>query len=343
MSSTEVAAHAAKVSFVESVPNYPAPLSIEITKVLEKNHTCDIFDVESNSSAISAAMGAAFTKRVFLPVSSPLTEEAFSAPFMRLPFVMANVSRSIHSKQSDHSAIMALRDSGYLIFLPESNQEIYDTIIQAYMISEDPKVMLPSIVNIDGPSDFSEVVQLSTEQTTKSMLAKYNPKRLDPKKPATSSMFSEDYDELYIQQQKAMENAVGVIKKVNEKWKAKFHRSYDMVEQFMTEDADTIIVIAGYHSTTAKAAIKKLREAGKKIGLLRIRVFRPWPKDGFAVLEGKKVIVFDQAVSLGSGGILHNHLKGSSVISLGKYLSEKDFIDVVDKVDKTEGDAVIWL
>jgi pyruvate ferredoxin oxidoreductase alpha subunit len=344
ISSTDAAAYAAKMSFVESVPNFPAPFSVDITKKLEKIHNCDIFEVESASSAVSSAIGASMAgKRVLLPSSSPLTYEAFYAPYTRLPFVIVNVSRSQHGPQSDHSSVMALRDSGYLMFFPESNQEIHDTIIQAYRIAEDPKVMLPAIVNIDGPSNYTEVIQLSTEQSTKGMLQKFNPKRIDLKKPMSNNIISEDYSNLKLQQQKAMENALGIIQKTDEKWKQKFRRSYGLVEHFMTEDASTIIVISGYHSSTAKAAVKKMREEGRKVGVLRIRVFRPWPKDEMKILDGKKVVVFDQSVSLGRGGVLSTHIKGSSVISLGKYPSEKDFTDIVNTVEKAENDIVLWL
>ncbi len=344
LSSTESAAHAAKLSFVEAVPNFPAPFSIDITKKLREIHNCDIFQAESVSAVMASAVGTATAgKRTFVPVSSPLAYETFSAPFMRLPFVMANVSRSQHGLRSDHSAVMALRDAGYLMFFPETNQEIHDTIIQAYRIAEDSKVLLPVIVNIDGPSSYTEVVQMSTEQSTKGLLTRFNPKRLDMKKPLVNDIFSEEYSELKLQQQKAMENALTIIKKTDEKWKQKFRRSYGLVENFMTEDAETVIVIAGYHSSTAKAAVKKMREEGRKVGLLRIRVFRPWPEEELKVLTGRKVVVFDQAVSLGRKGVLSSHIKGSSVISLGKYPSEKDFHDILDKVDKAENDVVLWL
>src|SRR3989338_3427240 len=135
LSATYAAAYGAKLAGVEAVPNFPAPLAVEIAKKLSKIHNCDIFELGSAGSAFAAALGsAAVGKRVFVPASSPLSYEVFSAPFMRLPFVAVNVSRSMHGIKQDNSAVMALRDCGYLMFFPESNQEIFDTVIQAYRV-----------------------------------------------------------------------------------------------------------------------------------------------------------------------------------------------------------------
>lgn len=343
LSSVDSAAYGAKLSAVEVVPNFPAPLSIDITKKLSKIHSCDIFEVSAAGDVFAAAVGAAAAgKRVFVPASSPLAYEVFSAAFMRLPFVVVNVSRSQHDIKPDHSAIMLLRDSGYLMFFPESNQEIHDTIIQAYRIVEDPKVLLPAVVNIDGLPNFSESVQVATETAVRGFLPKprfsIGRKRFD--------MHSDSYDAGKLQQGKAMENAVDLLKKVDEKWKQKFRRSYGLVERFMLEDAETVIVIMGYHSSTAKAAVRKLRANGKKVGLLRIRVFRPWPRDAVseALANAKKVLVFDQAVSVGIGGILRTHVgRGSQLICLGKYPSEKDFMEAVSRVEKSDKDLKLWL
>ena len=344
VSATDSAALAAKAAGVESVPNFPAPLSVEITRKLSAVHQCDIFEVPSVSDAFSAAIGcSASGKRTLVPTSSPLAYEVFSAPFMRLPFVVVNVSRSQHNIRSDHTAAMALRDAGYLMFFPEGNQELHDTIISAYRICEDSKVLLPAIVNIDGVPNFSEVIQPVKE--VGNFLSKLSP-RLSAKKPPLD-MYSDSYAEQKLQMSKAMDNVNEVMKKAGEKWKQKFHRSYESVEKFMTDDADIVIVIMGYHSPTAKAAVKKMRAAGRKVGVLRIRLFRPWPKDLISngLANAKKVIAFDQAVSVGVGGILSAHIRRpcSSLICLGKYPNEKDFIDAVSRVEKSEKDLKLWL
>jgi pyruvate/2-oxoacid:ferredoxin oxidoreductase alpha subunit len=239
---------------------------------------------------------------------------------------------------------MALRDSGYLMFFPENNQEVYDSVILAYKVAEDPKVMLPAIVNIDGPHNFMEPVITATEQSMKGFLSPV-PRKIDTKKPLVLDIYQNDYDRFVLSQNGAMENALEIIAKVDEKWKQKFHRSFTCVERFMTDDAETIIVTMGYHSSTAKAAVKTMRASGKKVGVLRIRVFRPWPAAEVAhVLEkAKHVLVFDQAISVGLGGILAAHIKRpcSSLISLGKYPSEKDFIDAIARAEK--GEAKLWL
>ncbi len=342
LSTTDSAAYGAKLAGVEVVPHFPAPFSVEIARRLGEISKIDIFDVDSSSSAISAALGAsAAGKRVLVPVSSPLTYEAFTAPSLRLPFVMLNISRSLHGVKSDLTAAMTLRDAGYFSIFPETNQEVYDSVILAYKIIEDSKIMLPALINVDGLANFSEPVQVAND--VKGFLNKPI-KKLDAKKPMNIDLFTSDYGELVLQHQKALENILDVLPKAEEKWKAKFRRSYGFVEKFMTDDADIIIVIMGYHSSTAKSAVKRLRSMGKKVGVLRIRVFRPWPSEEVKkALEGKKVVVFDQAVSLGARGVLASHIKGaSSVISLGKYLSEKDFIDVAARVEKSDN-LRIWL
>ena len=347
LSSIDAGAFGAKVAGVEVVPHFPAPFSVEIAKKLSKIHNCDIFEVESASSAISAALGAAAGgKRTFVPASSPLAQEAFAAPAMRLPFMITNVSRSLHGIKVDHAAVLALRDAGYMMFFPESNQEIHDTIVQAYRVSEDSKVMLPSIINIDGLPNFSEPVQVAAEASVKSFLPKLRTPKLDVKKPLSFDLYSDDYDKGKLQQSKCMDAAADLLQKVDEKWKQKFHRGYGLIDRYMMDDADIAIVIMGYHSSTAKAAANAMRAAGKKVGVLRLRVFRPWPRAAVeaALANVKKVIVFDQAVSVGIGGIVAAHIKrGSSLICLGKYPTEKDFIDAVTRVEKSEKDLKLWL
>jgi len=345
LSTTESAAHGAKLAGAEVVPHFPAPFAVEIVKTLSKVHKCDIFEVSSAGDAFAAAIGSATGKRTFVPASSPLSYEVFTTPFMRLPFLAVNMSRSQHGIKVDHTSVMALRDAGYIMIFPESNQEIYDSVIQTYKVCEDPNVMLPAIINIDGLPSFSEPVQLSSEQTVKNFLPKYRLK-FDTKKPTHLEMYSDNYSEGKMQMGKAMENAINLINKVDEQWKQKFRRTYGLVERYMIEDAETVIVTMGYHTSTARAAVRKMRSEGKKVGLLKIRVFRPWPRAAVAkALENaKRVIVFEQAVSVGIGGILRAHIgKGSQLICLGKYPSERDFMEAVSRVEKADKDIKLWL
>ena len=346
LSSVDSAAYGAKSAGVQSVPHFPAPLSVEMARKLSQVHSCRIFSLETAGSAFAAALGsAAVGLRTFVPCSTPVSYEALAAPFMRLPFVTCNVSRSLHGPKPDHS-IMFLRDAGYMMFFPETNQEIHDSVVLAYRIGEDSKVMLPSVINIDGLPSFMEPVQPGTEQAVKTFLPKFNATRLDVKKPVSFDIYSDNYQEGRLQLNKAMESAADLVNKVGEKWKQKFHRFHGLVDRYMTEDAETVIVIMGYHSATAKAAAKRMREQGKKVGVLRVRVFRPWPKAAVeSVLQNaKRVLVFDQSVSVGIGGILKTHVgRGSSLICLGKYPGEKDFIDAVARVEKSEKDLRLWL
>ena len=347
LSTTESAAYGAKLAGVEVVPHFPAPFSVDIVKTLSKIHNCDVFDVTAAGDAFAAAIGSAATgKRTLIPTSSPFSYEVLAAPFMRLPFVAVNMSRSQHGIKIDHTSIMALRDAGYLMFFPETNQEIYDTVVQAYKICEDQKVMLPAIINVDGLPSFSEPVQIANDQSVKTFLTKYKASKLDMKKPFHLDIYSNKYGDGKLQMNKGMEGALELTKKVDEQWKQKFHRSYGLVEHHTLEDAETVIVTMGYHSSTAKAAVRRMRAEGKKVGLLRIRVFRPWPREAVAkALENaKKVVIFEQAVSIGAGGILRAHIgKGSQLICLGKYPSEKDFMEAVSRVEKSDKDIKLWL
>ena len=203
LSSTDAAAFGAKASFVEMVPNFANPFSIEISKKLAKIHQCDIFDVPTAGDAFASALGCvAAGKRTFIPASSPLSQDVFSAPFMRLPFVVANVAKSLHGVKTDHASSMALRDAGYLMFFPEGNQEIHDTIIQAYRVAEDQKVLLPAIVNIDGIPNFSEGIQPATDAAVRGFLPKFRGPKLDAKSPLYFNIHSDKYDELKLQQQR---------------------------------------------------------------------------------------------------------------------------------------------
>lgn len=319
LSSAEAAAYGAKLSGTESTPHYPQPFATEIIKRLEALGGIDAFDVPSQSDALNAAIGCALSgRRTFLATSFvDGFGDLLRIAQLRLPVVAVDVSRAANTFSPERN-LAAFINAGWLVFIPESNQEIIDIMIMCYRLCEDSKVMLPAAVSIDH-ADFYEPVSLPSEQIIKNFLqrklkglkksANYAPKRQDTKS--------------------ALENAVKLHAKINELWKKKFRRTYGLAEQFMAEDAERVIVTAGLHSPTAKGAISTARKNGEKVGLLRIISLRPFP-DAVASLAGKNVAVVD------SSNLLYNEI--SRRIKCSSFLlhspSEKDFMNVLQSMKK---------
>ncbi len=348
LSASEASAYGAKLARVQSAPNFESPFSAAIAKSMGKiSKESLIFDMETQGSAITAAIGnEASGKRTFLPISSLTSiQELRQASFMRMPIVAVNVSRSI-ALNSDQNDVMALRDLGWLMFFPENNQEILDSIILSYRICEDNRVLLPAVINIDFPAAY-ETVSLPTEQS----IDKFLPKLKLPAKIGDTNIGVpvENHREFIMQQQAAMNNSLKVIQKAGEQWKGVAKRSFGMTESFMLDDADYALVTVGYHSPTAKEAVIELRK-NEKVGLLRLRAIRPWPDEEIraALKNVKKIAVIDQNVSLGSSGVLFPEVKAcsdgfaSNFISLG-YLNKKDFFDIFKKLKSQEKPERVWL
>lgn len=336
LSGHESAAHGARLGRAEVCPNFPAPQSAGIAKSLEKMHKCDIYDTDSQSSAVTAAVAASLSeKRVFLPVSGVKALEDFrTASSLRAPVVAA---------YSGPNGFFALRDSGWLMLMPESNQETLDTIIQCYIVSEDRKVLLPSIVSID--MHIREPVSVPSDRIVENMVPRLKlPRKISAKESAVFDFEERDNEQI----QKAMQNSLKVLQKTGEKWKAKFKRELPLAENFMLEGAEYVFVIAGYNAGTARAAVRKLREQGEKAGMLRLRVLRPWPADEIAELlqNAGKIAVIDQSVSLGASGVLHMHVNVQGHVSsfiAQRRMSEKDFFDIFARLKKQEKPERVWL
>ncbi len=317
--SAAVGAKLSKIGFL-AVPGTNT-VNKKLKEIVNKEE-CSIMDVESQSAALSAAIAAeACGKRAFLSIDRiESTREFLAASCMRLPIVAVS------------SDITALRDLGWLVFLPESNQEILDTVIQAYRICEDSKVLLPAAIKVDFP--IRENILSPSEKSVDHFLPKLRLKRLDLRNPLVldNTCFRD-------QQQKAMENALKAIETVNEKWGTKFKRSYPAVEEYFSE-SDYLLVVSGSDSPTAKAAVNKLREQGESIGLVRIRSLRPFPD--MKVLDGKKVAVIDRDISLGSAGIVSSEIGYSSFIAT-KPINEKDVADIYSRLKASEKEETVWM
>ena len=277
-----------------------------------------ICEVESEHSALSVLHGASLAgARTFTATSSQglalMFEPYFRTATLRLPIVMAIVNRELASPQSiwcSHQDSISVRDAGWIQIYVENNQEILDSIIQAYRIAEDKRVFLPVNVCYDGfyLSHMTEKVLIPDQREVDRFLPPYKPDHvlLDPELPVaidplTPSDLLTEYRQRHV---KAMMRAKNVIKEVDDVFKKHFGRSYGgLIEEYRCEDADYLVITLGSMSGAAKDAVDSLREKGYSVGLLRIRALRPFPSREIAeILESVKAFgVVDRNVSFGWG------------------------------------------
>ncbi|MEM4028027.1 MAG: pyruvate ferredoxin oxidoreductase, partial [Desulfurococcus sp.] len=339
----EAVAYAVKQSYVDVVAAYPiTPQTIIVEKYSEfvndgLVHT-EFIPVESEHSAMSACVGAAAAgARAFTATSSQglalMVEIVYIASALRLPIVMAVVNRALSAPiniHNDHSDAYLMRDSGWIQLFVENVQETYDTTIQAFKIAEDPRVQLPVAVNLDGffLSHTLENFYMLPDDTVHEFLG--GPRKLvnvkvdyfsdevplvlNPARPLTFGSLDlyDYYFEHKVQQVEAMKNVPSVVREINEEWYKLTGRRYGdgIVDAYGVEDADIVIVAMGSGAGTIRSVVKKLREKGEKIGLLKIRMFRPFPYSDVAkILSGAKIVaVMDKAIGPGSFGALYEDI-----------------------------------
>jgi pyruvate ferredoxin oxidoreductase alpha subunit len=275
--------------------------------------------VESEHSAMSACVGAsAAGARVMTATSANglalMWEILYIAASNRCPIVMSLVNRALSGPiniHCDHADVMGMRDSGWIVLFSENGQEAYDNAIQAVRIGEHPGVLLPVAVCQDGfiTSHGMERVEIYEDAAVKAFVGDYRPQwpLLDLQNPKTYGPldFYDYYYEHKRQQMEAMTQAPQVILEVAREFNAQFDRSYGLFEPYRLEDAEVAIVVANSTAGTARVVVDQLRENGEKVGLLKLRVFRPFP--GLELAEAlrhvKAVAVMDRSVSFGA---MHN-------------------------------------
>jgi len=269
--------------------------------------------VESEHSAMSAVVGAAASGARTMTATSAnglalMWEIVYITASSRLPVVMAVANRALSAPiniHCDHSDAMGARDSGWIQLWSENAQEAYDNTIQAVKIAEDPSVRLPVMVNLDGfvISHGMENVDIYDDKKIKSFIGEYKPlvNLLDLKNPVTIGPLDlqDYYFEHKRQQAEGMMHAEEVIKKVGKEFKAAFGKGYGIIEGYKLEDAEFVIIGLGSTMGTLRMVIDEARKSGIKAGLLKMRVFRPFPKDLIRdTLKGVKAIaVLDRADS----------------------------------------------
>jgi pyruvate ferredoxin oxidoreductase alpha subunit len=331
----QAVAYAAKQSDVDVVAAYPiTPQTIIVEKFSEYVANGEVETafvcVESEHSAMAASLAASVTgARAFTATASAglalMHEMLFVTSGCRAPVVMAVANRALSAPlniHGDHSDSMAQRDSGWIQMYAENAQEAYDSIIQAFRIAENANVLLPVMVGLDGftLSHTLENVNTLSDDTVKQFVGirkvpnvlthegKNAPFKLDPDNPMTMGPIALQnyYFEFKRQQEEAMKNAVEIISQVNKSYADISGRSYGdgLVEAYRLEDAEVVAICLGSTAGTMKTVVDDLRREGAKVGLLRIRTFRPLPVEAIrSALENVKAIaVMDKSMSFGGNG-----------------------------------------
>lgn len=315
-----------RVQVIAAYPITPSSGAVELLAEMCADRRLDarFVAVESEHSAMATCAGAAQTgARAFTATSSHgllyMHEMLHWCAGARLPIVLANVNRAVGSPWNifvDQSDSLSQRDTGWMQFYCENNQEVLDTIIQAYRIAE--RVLMPAMVCLDAffLSHTSEPVDIPDQNLVDEYLPPFRPQyKLTPDEPhAFGGLPANDgYMELRARMEQAMRRALGEAVEADEEYGRKFGRRYGLVEPYRTDDAETILVTSGTAAGTARAVIDEYREQGMPVGMARIRLFRPFPS---AVLRrilapARRVVVFDRNLSFGSGGIMATELRAA--------------------------------
>ena len=313
---------AVKLARAEAIAAYPITPQTHIVEelaqmVADGDLDAEFIMVESEHSAMSACCGtAAVGARTFTATASQglalMHEMLFIASGLRLPIVMAIANRALSAPLSiwgDQSDVMAERDIGWVQMFAETGQEAFDLTLCCFKIAEDPRVLLPTIINIDGftLSHVVEPLEMESQEDVDAWLPTYVPQViLDPAKPVTIGPvgFPEIYTEIKKQQDMALKGSYDVVLEVWDGFEKKFGRAYKPVESYRAEDAEIIINLIGAIAGTARIAVDRMRDEGKKVGLVRTRLWRPYPfVEMRKALDGAKAVaVVDRALSFGGPG-----------------------------------------
>jgi pyruvate ferredoxin oxidoreductase alpha subunit len=326
--------------------------------------------VDSEFAALSACLGAsAAGSRVYSATTSQglalMFEVCFNVAGLRLPIVMSIANRALGAPLSiwnDQQDSISVRDSGWLQFYAEDNQEATDLHYLAYKVAEDSSVLLPALVCFDGfiLSHTYEPVDMLTQEQVDSYLPAFKPaERLDAKDPISFGMYAtpDYYLEFRYENEQAIRRARDVIMRTGKEFGKQFGRDYSqLVEGYMLDDADVAIVAIGSICGTVKDAIDEMRAQGKKVGLLKIRCYRPFPSEEvLRALKGvKTVAVLDKNISLGAKGAVALEVKDALyktgipvhdyIIALGgRDVRKKDIAEIVTLAEAGKGDMFYGL
>ncbi|MBN1572921.1 MAG: pyruvate ferredoxin oxidoreductase [Deltaproteobacteria bacterium] len=310
---------AVKLANVDVIAAYPITPQTHIVEhlselVADGELDAEYICVESEHSAMSACAGSsAAGARTYTATASQglqlMSEILYAVAPMRLPVVMTVANRTVSAPLTiwnDHSDIMANRDCGWIMIFVENGQEDFDQTICAFRIAEDRRVLLPVIVNMDGfiLSHVIEPFEPVDQKTVDSFLPPFDPiYTMHPDRPVTMGAFTmpEIFTETKMAHDVALRESEAVIKEVWEEWGKLTGRHYTAVEEYMTDDAATVFVTIGSFSELGMEVVDAMRQKGVKVGLVKIRLFRPFPTEDIlsALTKFKNVLVIERFLALG--------------------------------------------
>lgn len=329
LTGNDAAAEAVKLSRAQVIAAYPITPQTSIAESLSdfvssKKLNARYMRVESETSALACLIGASMAgARTFTATSSQglalMHELLHWASGARLPIVLVNVNRSMATPWSlgtDHIDSLSQRDTGWLQFYCEKAQEVLDTVILAFRLAE--AVLLPVMILSDGfyLSHFVEPVALPSQKEVDRFLpARKTRYRLNPKDPHTfgGGVSGIIFARLKKDMQESMEEAKVIFRSLVDEFESVFGRRYAPVEPYLTEDAEVLLATVGTITGTARAFVDEARKDGKKVGLLKMKMFRPFPEEEVRQrLKGsKRVVVLDRNISFGGEGIFSQELKAA--------------------------------
>ena len=314
----------ARAQVIAAYPITPQTSVIEKLAALCADGELDarFIKVESEHSAMAACIGASATgARAFTATSGQglllMHEVVHWAAGARLPIVMAVINRAVApgwNIWTDQNDTLSQRDTGWMQFYCEGNQEVLDTIIQAYKVAE--QVLLPAMVILDAfvLSHTSEIVDIPDQKLVDEYLPPYEPPyRLNVNDPHAFGGLAApgEYMEFRYKMQRAMEEAKKVARGADEEFGRLFGRRYGLVEGYRLDDAEVVLVTSGTVASTSRDVVDDFRERGIKVGMLKIRLFRPFPAEEVreALRGARKVAVIDRNISFGHGGVFAQEVK----------------------------------
>lgn len=328
LTGNQAASEAARLARIEVFPAFPItpsyPVMTLVTKMIDEGKLKARFlRVESDHSALAAAVGSSLAgARTFSTTNSQglamMHEVLHYAAGLRLPIVMAVVNRALsapHCRFADHGDSIAQETTGWLQLYCENNQEVLDTLIQAFQIAENPGVLLPILVNYEGYilGDTKQPVMIPEASAVDRFLPPYDRLVVDVDSPASLNPPTgyELYTEYKFQEHAAMASALQVVESVSADFARHFGRDWGgALEPYQVEGAEALIVTMGSMAATARQAVDRLRAAGKPVGLLKIRSFRPFPFEEVArwIRDVRSVAVVDRNVVFGVGGAVYREV-----------------------------------
>ncbi|BCV22938.1 transketolase C-terminal domain-containing protein [Moorella sp. Hama-1] len=372
LNGNEAAAHAARLARVEVLASYPitpaAPAMEKITRfIAEGNLKARFIRVESDHSALAACLGAAMAgARPFLITNSQglayMSEVLYHTSGLRQPVVMAVVNRALaapHSRFPEHGDAVAQEAAGWVQLFCENNQEVLDSILQAFYLGEDEGVRLPVMVHYEGyiQSHTREVVDLPEPEAVDAFLPLVRRPVLDVDHPLAVNTVTGPglYTEYKYNQDAALQGAGRILEEVSRAYAGLTGRDWGgPVMGYRLEDAEILLVAMGSLVSTAREAVDALREQGLKAGLLKIRLFRPFPAAAVVanLRRAKAVVALDKNIVYGVGGALARELRASlygqavvpvysSILGLGgRDVGAADLIRIYGEVEEQAAGGV---